>query len=81
MKDRNKILIEILLVSQQYDLDIVRIEFSAGSLLNDKVVITYKINNRKYGVSISYEKDNILEVNEIMYLFTKAVEVALKGDK
>ena len=46
MKDRNKILTQILNVAEEYDLEIININFTS-SVLKDVAVITYKDEHGK----------------------------------
>ena len=68
MKDRNKILTQILIVAEEYDLDIININFTSN-VLKDAVVITYKDDHGKSLVIYSYEKDDIYEVNSFASYF------------
>ena len=70
MKDRNKIITQILVVASQYDIEIMRIEFNSYSFISDKVTVTYKQNNIKQIVSYSFEKGNNQEINTFIKLFT-----------
>ena len=46
MKDRNKILTQILNVAEEYDLEIININFTSN-VLKDVAVITYKDEHGK----------------------------------
>ena len=80
MKDRNKILTQILNVTEEYDLDIININFTSN-VLKDAVVITYKDDYGKSLVIYSYEKDDIYEVNSFGRYFRDELDRRLMEDK
>ena len=77
MKDRNKILTQILIIAIQYDMEIMRIEFKAHGFICDNVTVTYRHNNIKQEVSYSYEKGNNLEVNSFANYFRNDLDKKL----
>ena len=79
MKDRNKILSQIINVAEEYDLDIININFTSN-VLKDAVVITYKDDHGKSLVIYSYEKDNIYEVNSFPRYFRNDLDKKLKEE-
>ena len=79
MKDRNKILTQILIVAEEYDLEIININFT-NNALKDAVAVTYKHNHKKFIVIYSYEKDNIYEVNSFARYFRNDLYNKLKEE-
>ena len=79
MKDRNKILSQIINVAEEYDLDIININFTSN-LLKDAIVITYKDDHGKSLVIYSYEKDDIYEVNSFPKYFRNDLDKKLKEE-
>lgn len=69
MNSRNKILSQILVILQQYDLEILFIEFKNINSITDEVKVKFKIDYDEFLVKYLYEKDNMYEVNAfICYL-------------
>ena len=77
MKDRNKILTQILIVAEEYDIEIININFS-NNVFKDLVTITYNHEHKKFMVIYSYEKDNIYEVNSFASYFRNDLNEKLK---
>ena len=67
MKDRNKILTQILLISEDYDLEIIKINFTNINNITDEVEFKFKIVQDKFTIKYSYEKNNIYNVNSVGY--------------
>ena len=65
MKTRNKILSQILIVAEEYDLEIIKINFTNIYNTMDKVEFTFKIEHNKFTINFLYEKDNMNEVNSV----------------
>ena len=63
MKDRNKIVKQILIVSEEYDLDIINIYFRDINSLKDEVEIIFKNEHNNFIIKYSYEKNNMYDVN------------------
>ena len=76
MKDRNKILTQILIVAEEYDLEIININFK-NNVFKDLVELTYKHDNKKFIVIYSYEKDDIHEVNSFASYFRNDLDKKL----
>ena len=79
MKDRNKILTQILNVAEEYDLDIININFTSN-VLKDVVVITYKDVYGKSLVIYSYEKNDIYKINSFASYFRNELNKRLKEE-
>ena len=79
MKDRNKILTQILNVAEEYDLDIININFTSN-VLKDVVVITYKDDYGKSLVIYSYEKNDIYKINSFASYFRNELNKRLKEE-
>ena len=79
MKDRNKILTQILIVAEEYDLEIININFT-NNALKDAVALTYKHNHKKFIVIYSYEKDDIYEVNSFASYFRNELDKRIKEE-
>ena len=65
MKDRNKILTQILIVAEDYDIEIIKINFTNINSITDEVEFTFKIGHDKFTIKYLYEKDNMYEVNSV----------------
>ena len=76
MKDRNKILTQILIVAEEYDLEIININFK-NNVIKDLVELTYKHDHKKFIVIYSYEKDDIYEVNSFASYFRNDLDKKL----
>ena len=63
MKDRNKIITQLLIVSEEYDLDIINIYFRDINSIMEEVEIIFKNEHNNFIIKYSYEKDNIYDVN------------------
>ena len=79
MKDRNKILSQIINVAEEYDLDIININFTSNAL-KDVVVITYKDDHGKSLVIYSYEKNDIYKINSFASYFRNELNKRLKEE-
>ena len=81
MNTRNKILTQILLVSNQYNLEIIAIEFKNVYLSLQQVNVIIKIDNYNFIISYDYSKDNIIEVNGFLRYFNNELnEILLKEE-
>ena len=67
MNDRNKILIQFLIVAEEYDIEIIKINFRNITRILDMVEFTFKNENDKFIIKFSYEKDNMYDVNNVGY--------------
>ena len=65
MKTRNKIITQLLLVAEHYDIEIIKINFTNIYNTMDKVEFTFKIEHNKFTINFLYEKDNMYEVNSV----------------
>ena len=63
MKDRNKIITQLLIVAEDYDIEIIKINFTNINSIMDEVEFTFKIEQDKFIVKYPYEKGNMYEVN------------------
>ena len=63
MKDRNKIITQLLIVSEEYDLDIINIYFRDINSIMEEVEIIFKNEHNNFIIKYSYEKDNMYDVN------------------
>ena len=62
MKDRNKIITQILIVAEDYGLEIININFRNITSKMDRVEFTFKYDHDKFIIKFSYEKDNMYDV-------------------
>ena len=62
MNNRNKILTQLLIVSEEYDIEIIKINFRNISSILDDLEFTFKIEHDKFIIKFSYEKDNMYDV-------------------
>ena len=62
MNARNKILTQFLIVSEDYDLEIININFRNITNKMDRVEFTFKYVHDKFIIKFSYEKDNMYDV-------------------
>ena len=69
MKDRNKLLTQILIVSNNYGLEINKINFININSLKDIVEFTFEDENNKFTLKYSYEKDDIYKINNFVNYF------------
>ena len=76
MKDRNKIITQILIIAEEYDLEIININFK-NNVFKDLVELTYKHDHKKFIVIYSYEKDDIYEVNSFANYFRNDLDKKL----
>ena len=81
MKDRNKLLTQILIVSNNYDLEINKINFININSLKDIVEFTFEDENNKFTLKYSYEKDDIYKINNFANYFRNEFDDILKGGK
>ena len=79
MKDRNKIITQLLIVAEEYDLEIIKINFTNIYNTMDKVEFTFKIEHNKFTINFLYEKENMYEVNSVgSYIKYKLGELLLE---
>ena len=81
MKDRSKILTQILIVVEQYDLEIVNINFTNVNTLKDKVEFTFKHEQDKIIFRYLYEKDGIYGINSFANHLRNELNNRLKEGK
>ena len=77
MKDRNKILTQILIVAEEYDLEIININFT-NNVLKDAVALSFKYEHKKFLVIYSYEKNDIYKINSFASYFRNELNKRLK---
>ena len=65
MKDRIKILIQFLIVVEEYDIEIIKINFRNITSILDQVEFTFKNEHDKFTIKFSYEKNNMYDVNSV----------------
>ena len=65
MKDRIKILIQFLIVVEEYDIEIIKINFRNITTILDEVEFTFKNEHDKFIIKFSYEKNNMYDVNSV----------------
>ena len=63
MKVRNNIIKQLLIVSEEYDLDIINIYFRDINSIMEEVEIIFKNEHNNFIIKYSYEKDNMYDVN------------------
>ena len=79
MKNSNKILSQILIVAEEYDLEIININFTKNTLKH-AVTLTFKYDHKKFLVIYSYEKDDIYEVNSFASYFRNDLKEKFKEE-
>ena len=77
MKDRNKIVIQILMVAEHYDIEIININFININLLKTEVEFTIKHKQDKFIFRYSYEKNNKYEINSFGRYFRDDIDKRL----
>ena len=76
MKDRIKILIQFLNVAEEYDIEIIKINFRNITRILDEVEFTFKNEHDKFIIKFSYEKNNMYDVNSVgRYIKNKLEEL------
>ena len=65
MNDRNKILMQFLIVAEEYDIEIIKINFRNITSILDEVEFTFKNEHDKFIIKFSYEKNNMYDVNSV----------------
>ena len=79
MKDRNKILTQILIVAEEYGLEIININFRNINELKDKVKLTFEYEYNQFILIYSYEKDDIYKVNSFGIYFRNELDKIKEG--
>ena len=79
MKDRNKIISQLLIVSEEYDLKIININFRKINELKDRVKFTYEYEYNQFILIYSYEKDDIYKVNSFGIYFRNELDKIKEG--
>ena len=77
MEDRSKILTQILIINEQYDIQILSIEFKNINITMEEVNILFKIGPDKFKISYLYSKDDILGVNGFLRYFNNELKEVL----
>ena len=77
MKDKNKILTQILIIAEEYDLEIININFTNNTL---KDAVTLSFDHKKYIIIYSYDKDDIYEINSFASYFRNDLDEKLKEE-
>ena len=77
MKDRNKILTQILIVAEEYDIEIININFT-NNALKDAVTLSFKYDHKKFLDIYSYEKNDIYKINSFASYFRNELNKRLK---
>ena len=80
MKDRNKILTQLLIVAEEYDLEIISIEFKNINSISDEIKVKFKIEYDKIIFKYIYETDNMYEVNAFICCFKIKLHDILKEE-
>ena len=80
MKDRNKILSQLLIVAEEYDLEIINIEFKNINSISDEIKVKFKIEYDEIIVKYIYETDNMYEVNAFICCFKIKLHDILKEE-
>ena len=80
MKDRNKIITQLLFVSEEYDLDIINIYFRNINSLKDEVEIIFKNEHDNFIINYSYEKDNVHNINSIALCIKSKIDESIKEE-
>ena len=76
MKDRNKILTQLLIFAENYGVEIIKINFTIINSIMDEVEFAFKIEHNKFLIKYLYEKDNMHDVNSVgYYIKYKLVEL------
>ena len=76
MNARNKILTQLLIVSEEYDLEIININFRNITSKMDRLEFTFKYEHDKFIIKFSYEKNNMYDVNNVgRYIKNKLEEL------
>lgn len=63
MNDRNKIITQLLVIVEKYDIEIIKINFTNINSIMDEVEFTFKIEHDKFKINYLYEKGNMYEVD------------------
>ena len=82
MNDRNKILGQLLIVTEIYDLEIININFTNINELKDVVEFTFKDEHDKFKFKIRYlyEKDDLYKINGFINYFRNEFDKILKEE-
>ena len=63
MKDRNKIITQLLIFAENYGVEIIKINFTIINSIMDEVEFSFKIDHNKFLIKYLYEKGNMYDVN------------------
>ena len=63
MKDRNKIITQLLIFAENYGVEIIKINFTIINSIMDEVEFTFKIERDKFTIKYLYEKGNMYDIN------------------
>ena len=80
MKDRNKKITQILIVAEDYGLEIININFRNINKLKDKVKFTFEYENIQFILIYSYEKNEIYKINSFASYFRNELDKRLKEE-
>ena len=79
MKDRIKILSQILIIANQYDIEILSIDFRNITTSSDEIKLKFKIENDKFIVKYLFTKNDKIEVNKFINYFDEELGDILGG--
>ena len=80
MKDRNKILTQLIFTSEEYNLDIINVYFRDINSLKDEVEIIFKNEHNNFIINYSYEKDNIHNINSFASCIKSTIDESIKEE-
>ena len=80
MKDRNKILIQILVIINHYDVEIININFININVIKTIVEFTIKHEQDNFIFRYIYEKDNKYEIHSFGRYFRDELDRRLKEE-
>ena len=76
MKDRNKIITQLLIFAENYGIEIININFTIINSIMEEVEFVFKIEQNKFTIKYLYEKGNMYDVNSAgCYIKYKLVEL------
>ena len=65
MKDRNKIITQLLIFAENYGVEIIKINFTIINSIMDEVEFSFKIEHNKFLIKYLYEKNNTYDINSV----------------